>query len=255
MSDTPPRITRYRGLSMWPYFQEGDLLEVVPATIERVGLGDCVVLRAADGTLIAHRVVGLRHGLRTRGDARSRDDDRKEAGLQLTGRIVARHRLGRRSAVTGGRRGWLLGKFLYVAGRVDPQRRGRGGKAGRVVRAVCAPLTGPIVRKLSRCPERMAGSLAVAAVYPGHRLIQKLTVAVAAVKASACGRTANGTIRRLGLATGIALDRTATAGRGSGGAVESVNRRQLFDGTHDRLLPLAFFRHRHTPVGTKLCLF
>jgi len=113
MSGMPDSLVRYSGLSMWPYFQEGDLLEVIPTTIDQIGIGDCVVLHAADGTLIAHRVVGRRHGLRTRGDALSRDDDTGPMSLQLTAKIVARHRLGRCSAVTGGWQGWLLGKLFF----------------------------------------------------------------------------------------------------------------------------------------------
>jgi len=148
MSGVLSGMVRYCGLSMWPYFQDGDLLEVVPTTLDQLGIGDCVVLRAADGTLIAHRVVSLRHGLRTRGDALARDDDHQAAELQLVGRIVARHRLGRRSLVTGGRQGWLLGRFFYVAGRIDPQRQGRGGQLGRAVRGVCAPVTGPVIHRL-----------------------------------------------------------------------------------------------------------
>lgn len=148
MNAAPPTLVRYCGASMWPCFQDGDLLEVIPATPEQVGIGDCVVLQAADGTLIAHRVVGRRPGLRTRGDALRRDDDIGPAAPRLTGRIVARQRLGRRSLVTGGWPGWLAGRLFYVAGRIDPQRPGRGGQLGRMVRGICAPLTGPVISRL-----------------------------------------------------------------------------------------------------------
>jgi hypothetical protein len=100
-------------------------------------------------------VIGLRHGLRTRGDALKRADDAGPETLPLVGRVVACHRMGRRSVVAGGWRGRLAGKFYYYVGRIDPHRDGRGGWLGRLVRSCCAPLT----RIVMSPPDRQDGSL------------------------------------------------------------------------------------------------
>lgn len=147
MSAQPGNFFHYRGLSMWPCFQEGDLLEVKPSTPEPVRIGDCVILRVGDGQHVAHRVVEVRNGLRTRGDALARSDDRAAGSPQLLGRVVARHRLGHRSPVAGGWRGRLAGFFYRYAGRIDPERSGRGGRLARAIRRGCAPLLRPIVSR------------------------------------------------------------------------------------------------------------
>jgi hypothetical protein len=153
----------YKGQSMWPYFQDGDLLEVVPALPRTIRVGDCVVLRTGDGRHIAHRVTGTNGTLCTRGDAMPHADLHGKTPPDLIGRIVARHRLGERSPVIGGWPGRLTGIGLRYAGRIDPERPGRGGKLARALRRCCSPLLGRMaaqgtVRMVS-LPER--GNMAI----------------------------------------------------------------------------------------------
>ncbi len=157
MSVQPGNFFLYRGLSMWPCFQEGDLLEVKPVTPESVRVGDCVILRVGDGQHLAHRVVEVRNGLRTRGDALARSDDREAGAPQLLGRVVARHRLGHRSQVAGGWPGRLAGFVYRYAGRIDPERSGRGGRLARAIRRGCAPLVRPIVSRGALCTLAVPG--------------------------------------------------------------------------------------------------
>ena len=143
---SPAGMFLYRGLSMWPYFQNGDLLEVQPVTPTALKVGDCVVLLGRDGRHVAHRVVALRGGLRTRGDALPCVDIHAGPPPELVGRIVARYRFGERLAVAGGWAGQLAGIWYRHAGRIDPERGGRGGRLGRMLRAGCTPLLQPLMR-------------------------------------------------------------------------------------------------------------
>lgn len=135
------RMFLYRGLSMWPSFQEGDLLEVAPVPLKNVRVGDCVLLHDTDGRHLVHRVISLQGGLSTRGDAMPRADRYGETPPELVGKVVARYRLGQRSVVAGGLAGRLAGFSLRYAGRIDPARAGRGGRVARGIRRCCVPLT------------------------------------------------------------------------------------------------------------------
>ena len=127
---------RYRGRSMWPCFQEGDLLDVQPVAFEKLRVGDCITYRLNScETRATHRISDLRNGImRTRGDAFLKLDEFGVSANQIVGRVVGRYRLGALRPVQGGVKGRLLGGFYHYAGRLDPQRAARGGRAARLLR-------------------------------------------------------------------------------------------------------------------------
>ena len=127
---------RYRGRSMWPGFQEGDLLEVQPTPLAQLQVGDCITYRSHPaGTLVTHRIFAMRDGiLHTRGDAALWPDDLPVSEQQLVGRVIGRYRLGALQSVAGGVKGRIYGGFYHYVGRLDPQRGGRGGRAARLLR-------------------------------------------------------------------------------------------------------------------------
>jgi hypothetical protein len=126
---------RYEGLSMWPCFQDGDLLELAPTDYEQIRIGDCVAYRSTEGRQTVHRIVGKRNGLITRGDALTAIDFEVVPATHIIGRVVARHRLGQEGYISGGIRGRLAGLFYRYAGRLDPKRSSRGGRLARIIRA------------------------------------------------------------------------------------------------------------------------
>jgi hypothetical protein len=129
-------IFLYHGRSMWPCFQEGDLLECEPCTFADIRVGDCVVYSTDDNKHVTHRVVAKRDYLTTRGDAMPAVDNEIITSNQIAGKIVLRHRLGNISKVDGGFTGWLAGRFFYYAGRIDPQRKAIGGRVARGLRTI-----------------------------------------------------------------------------------------------------------------------
>lgn len=133
---TSIRMFRYQGLSMWPLFQDGDLLELTPVAFSQIRIGDCVAYNTSIGKQAVHRVVGIKEdGLLTRGDALPVPDDRPVAGDQIIGRVKYRHRFGQKGLITRGLRGQFSGIFYRYAGRIDPNRPSRGGKLARGIRA------------------------------------------------------------------------------------------------------------------------
>jgi len=131
-----PGFFSYRGRSMWPVFQEGDLLEVKPTTFAELRAGDCITYRShPDGTLITHRIFAMRDGImHTRGDAMPWPDDFTVSEPQLVGKVIRRYRLGSLQVVVGGVKGRLYGGLYHYVGRLDPQREGRGGRLARLLR-------------------------------------------------------------------------------------------------------------------------
>ena len=138
MTESSQTLLRYHGRSMWPYFQDGDLLTYLPVAPDRVKIGDCIVYRNRDGQLVTHRVVATQQGWVTRGDALKTPDVEKVAPGQLLGRVAVRYRFGHPVAVYGGLRGRLAGRVYHYAGRIDPQRETRGGRLARALRGVLA---------------------------------------------------------------------------------------------------------------------
>ena len=131
MTEIPAYMFLYRGRSMWPCFQEGDLLEYTPCAIKHIKAGDCIVFGTEDDRYVTHRVIAAGDNLTTRGDALSAPDREPVSGSQLLGKVIFRYRLGRKSAVSGGVSGSLAALFYRYAGRIDPLRNGRGGTIAR----------------------------------------------------------------------------------------------------------------------------
>ena len=127
---------RYRGRSMWPCFQEGDLLDIQPVAFEELRVGDCITYRLNNcETHVTHRIRVIRNGIIcTRGDAIPWPDELGVNADQLVGRVVGRYRLGHLKSIQGGVKGRLLGGIYLYAGRLDPQRAARGGYAARLLR-------------------------------------------------------------------------------------------------------------------------
>ncbi len=128
-------LFRYHGRSMWPCFQEGDLLEILPVAIDSIHSGDCVAFRVDNGQTAAHRVVSMQGSLTTRGDALPVVDREAIQSEHLLGKVVSIYRLGRSIKVRGGLVGRVSGFLYHYAGRIDPNRSSRGGKLARVIRA------------------------------------------------------------------------------------------------------------------------
>jgi hypothetical protein len=108
----------YRGRSMRGAFKDGDCLWVSTVPFACLQQGD-VVAFGSGGKTIAHRIVGREAGgFITQGDACPRRDWDYLTPERLIGRVIERERTGKRSAVTGGRRGRGQGAILRAANRV-----------------------------------------------------------------------------------------------------------------------------------------
>jgi hypothetical protein len=108
---------------MWPTFQEGDILTVMPVDGSRLRPGDCIVYISSGGTLVAHRIASLEPKLKTRGDALKKNDPEAIDFTAVKGRIVRRIRFGRSSRVAGGRGGKAIARLMRIVGRIDPDSR------------------------------------------------------------------------------------------------------------------------------------
>ena len=127
----------YSGRSMWPCLQEGDLLEIHPVAMVELHIGDCIIYHSNDEkTRVVHRIKMIYNGsICTCGDAHLKPDDHGVSANQLVGRVVGRYRFGCLKPVQGGIKGRLLKGFYHYAGRLDPQRAARGGRAARLLRS------------------------------------------------------------------------------------------------------------------------
>lgn len=144
MSPHRQKYFRYIGRSMWPCFQEGDLLEIEPIVIDRARVGDCLLFTDPDGQLVVHRLTAKHSGLRTRGDFSAEPDAFEVLPKDIRGRVICRYRLEQRSRVAGGRLGLLAGKFYRFAGRIDPDRASRGGQLARAILRCSSCLLKPV---------------------------------------------------------------------------------------------------------------
>jgi hypothetical protein len=114
---------RAAGDSMRPFLRDGDVVDVEPAPVAEVRIGDILLYQRPDGTAIAHRVARRSRGaeepmLEMQGDAR-RDAKESARGEQVLGRVVRLRRGDREIALTGaGRRiaGWLWGQAQPFTG-------------------------------------------------------------------------------------------------------------------------------------------
>lgn len=144
MQTTPSgnMIYAYHGRSMWPTFQEGDLLIVEPVDPSQLRRGDCIVfLTRPEAPHTIHRIVTLRPEIWARGDARPCRDDEPVNPASIAGRVRARVRCGSQRGVRGGGQGLLSGKLMYYAGLLDPYKDSRGGRVARGIAWVCGIAT------------------------------------------------------------------------------------------------------------------
>ncbi|MGD9019566.1 MAG: hypothetical protein PVJ25_07450 [Desulfuromonadales bacterium] len=125
----------YKGRSMWPCFQEGDLLVLEEIDFRRIRIGDCIAYLSGSGNQAVHRVVALQGSLITRGDAMPCIDSAMVKPEQVAGRVVACYRFGRRRKIYHGVFGRIAGLLYRYAGRIDPQRAARGGCLARRIRS------------------------------------------------------------------------------------------------------------------------
>lgn len=132
-------LLRYQGRSMWPCFQEGDLLEIVPIAIANIRIGDCVAFRVDSKQTIAHRVVTVQGSLITRGDALPTVDNETIQPKHFLGKVVYVYRLGRSIRIWGGIIGRIAGRFYRYAGRIDPHSTSRGGMLARKIHSLSTP--------------------------------------------------------------------------------------------------------------------
>lgn len=131
---------------MWPCFQEGDLLEIEDITDEQIRIGDCLLFPDDSGQLVVHRLIDMRSGLRTRGDASTTPDPHKITPDQVRGRVAYRYRLECRNKVTGGRLGLIAATLYCYVGRIDPYRQSCGGRIARSIRSLSSVILRPIWR-------------------------------------------------------------------------------------------------------------
>ena len=67
-------LFRYRGSSMWPCFQPGDLLVAEKVAFKQLRLGDCIIYRkTGEVDYIVHRIVAVETRLT---DPRGRQESR-----------------------------------------------------------------------------------------------------------------------------------------------------------------------------------
>jgi hypothetical protein len=130
------KLFHYHGKSMWPCFQDGDLLEIIPVQGKKIRTGDCVVYCANDGQMVVHRVIDIDETITTQGDALQKPDLEKIKPGQIHGRVACRYRMGRKTSVWNGKLGQLTGFFYRYAGRIDPQRMSRGGRVARAIQGL-----------------------------------------------------------------------------------------------------------------------
>ena len=131
------RLFRYRGNSMWPLFQDGDLLVVKKVSVEELRPGDCVVYKKSGGNaFIAHRIITVRPKIVTRGDFKPANDKEPVPSSSIVGRVKGRIRYGHFTRISGGIKGIWLGRFYRYAGLLEPTREYRGGRIARFVRKV-----------------------------------------------------------------------------------------------------------------------
>ena len=126
----------YKGRSMWPCFQEGDLLVLEEVEFNQIRAGDCIAHHSSSAKKAVHRVVALQDSLITRGDSLPCIDTEMVKPGQVFGRVVGYYRFGKRRKIHGGFSGRIAGLFYRYACRIDPQRTARGGRLARKIRSI-----------------------------------------------------------------------------------------------------------------------
>ena len=142
-------VFAYSGASMWPLFQEGDLLTAKRVRADHLRIGDCIIFQGPKGkdSFIVHRVSAVKPQIRTRADRRGVDDDAVVHPACILGRVTARIRAGRTSKVHGGPAGRWIAKAVWFAGLIDPSRNAKGGRIARAIQRLLAPFSAVLVRR------------------------------------------------------------------------------------------------------------
>jgi len=138
----------YSGASMWPLFQEGDLLVVKKVCPDLLRVGDCIVFRSSnnESRFIVHRISAVKPRLKTRGDQRGVDDSEFLDPSCILGRVTGRIRAGRASKVHGGLAGCWTARAVRLAGLIDPTRNAKGGRIARAIQRLLAPFSASFLR-------------------------------------------------------------------------------------------------------------
>jgi hypothetical protein len=135
-------IYAYHGRSMWPTFQEGDLLIVEQVDPSQLRRGDCIVFRTAPNvSATIHRIVKMHPHICSRGDSHAHLDDEPIAPESVFGCVRALMRNGGQRGVRGGWLGLLGGRIAYYAGLLDPYNNSRGGRLARLLARLCGLVT------------------------------------------------------------------------------------------------------------------
>ena len=101
------------GNSMLPFLKNGETVEVNPAKIKDVGIGD-IVLHYAHKRLFCHRVFRKGPGFfQTKADALIRPDP-PASEEALLGKVIAKGRKGRMHAMPGPLVGWMISRICVV---------------------------------------------------------------------------------------------------------------------------------------------
>ena len=157
----PSSVFRYHGRSMWPLFQERDLLLLECVGTDELQAGDCIVYRRdAEDQQIIHRIVSADPFILTQGDARPCMDDEPVAPEWVIGRVTTRMRHGQASRVHRGLAGLLQKRVCRLGGRLDPSRMSRGGSIARLLQCMLGRITHRWVRRAKVSSYASLGGLA-----------------------------------------------------------------------------------------------
>jgi len=98
-----------KGMSMWPFIKENDILTVVPCKDDSFGLGEVVAfLDTHHNNLTVHRIVGSsRSGYMLKGDCCSAPDG-IVARRDILGRLACAERKGKRVRLSLGRDSFIF---------------------------------------------------------------------------------------------------------------------------------------------------
>ncbi|MBI4767440.1 MAG: S26 family signal peptidase [Deltaproteobacteria bacterium] len=109
-----PILVAYVGPSMNPTLKEPEILEIRPYGNRPLQAGDVVFFRSPGGhQAVVHRIVRFTpEGIITRGDNNRRDDAFVIRPQDIHGRVVAARQGRKKRAITGGRRGRLIGRLI-----------------------------------------------------------------------------------------------------------------------------------------------
>jgi len=141
-------IFRYKGNSMWPLFQDGDLLVIEQLQVGQLQPGDCIVYqKTGEERYTVHRIIQIRPEIRTRGDNQSVADNEPVSHNWILGRVESRIRFGNKRRIMGGKKGAWIGRVYRFVGKLDPSDNSRGGKISKLFQRVFGRITAVLFLK------------------------------------------------------------------------------------------------------------